>query len=120
LVQDNEVDAVEYGEKAIAKNSCAVQALNNVAWVYATTENEDLSDLEKAEDLVRTAVRCSRGMHPDFLDTLAEVYRREGKFDLAAEQIRKAIELEEGTSRYLHDRLEEVIQSASTESDADK
>ena len=108
LVENNEREAIRFGEEAIEKNLCDVQSLNNVAWIYATTDDQKISNLEKAEQYALRAVECSNSRHPDSLDTLAEIYLKTGKTNLAEEQIRRAIEIEEGTSRYLHERLNEI------------
>jgi tetratricopeptide (TPR) repeat protein len=81
LRRHNDRAAIEAGETAIRYNDADAQAFNNLAWIYATTRNELLRDLAKAEDYAKKAVSFTRCRQKDYLDTLAEVYRRSGRVE---------------------------------------
>jgi tetratricopeptide (TPR) repeat protein len=85
LSRRNDRSAIEAGETAIRYNDADAQALNNLAWIYATTRNEQLRDLDKAERYAKKAVTFTRCQQKDYLDTLAEVYRRSGRVEQSAD-----------------------------------
>ena len=83
LSRHNDAAAIAAGEMAIRHSHTDVQAYNNVAWIYATTHDERLRDLPKAVTYAEKAVRLTRCRQKDYLDTLAEVYRRSGRAEEA-------------------------------------
>jgi Flp pilus assembly protein TadD len=85
LSRRNDRAAVDAGETALRYNDVDAQAFNNLAWIYATTKNEQLRDLAKAEVYAQKAVTLTRCQQKDYLDTLAEVYRRNGRAEPAAD-----------------------------------
>jgi cytochrome c-type biogenesis protein CcmH/NrfG len=72
--------------EAIHLNPKNPMALNNLAWLYATSEEKRFFDPEKAVTLAEEAVRLSK--EPHILDTLAESY-------YAAKRYQEAISIEE-------------------------
>jgi tetratricopeptide (TPR) repeat protein len=85
LSRRNDRAAIEAGETALRHNDADTQAYNNLAWIYATSKNEQLRDLTKAEVYAKKAVTFTRCQQKDYLDTLAEVYRRSNRVELAAD-----------------------------------
>jgi tetratricopeptide (TPR) repeat protein len=77
-------DAIEAGEAAIRLSDTDMQAHNNLAWIYATAEDERFRNLPKAVVYAERAVTATHCRQPDYLDTLAEVYRRSGRAGEAA------------------------------------
>jgi uncharacterized protein len=83
--------------KAAAQNS--VQALNDYAWLLATSHFEAVRDGQQAVSLALQAVSHHRT--PAYLDTLAAAYAETGKFDKAVETQREALALASPDSQEL-------------------
>jgi len=82
--------AIEEGEKAIELNPDDASTYNNLAWIYATSD-EKIQDLAKAQKYAKRAIDLTRRQWPDYLDTLAEVYSRMGNPSQASETMKSAI-----------------------------
>lgn len=82
--------AIEEGEKAIELNPDDASTYNNLAWIYATSD-EKVQDLAKAQKYAKRAIDLTRRQWPDYLDTLAEVYSRMGNPSQASETMKSAI-----------------------------
>jgi tetratricopeptide (TPR) repeat protein len=86
--------ATDYYRKALAQDSNAVIAANNLAWLYAVTGTGNLDE----------AVRLAQGVvqqNPQvagFVDTLGWVYYKKGLNEVAVEQLRKAVSLDEAAA----------------------
>lgn len=63
--------------------------LNNLAWVYITTKDPQLCDLERGRELAEKAVERERSAYS--LDTLAAACSETGEFERAIELEREAI-----------------------------
>src|SRR5262249_37352374 len=70
--------AIEAGEQALKLNNYDAKTYNNLAWVYAASKDQDFRNLERAKEYVEKAYKLTEGRQPGILDTLAEVYVREG------------------------------------------
>jgi tetratricopeptide (TPR) repeat protein len=87
--------AADYYRKALEKDNNAVIAANNLAWLYAVQGKGNLDD----------AVRLAQGVvqkNPNiaaFTDTLGWVYYKKGLYAAAAEQLQKAVSIDEATAR---------------------
>ncbi len=68
------------------------EALNNLAWLYATSKNPDWRNASKALLLARKAAELDP--KPHILDTLAESYFINGDFRQALETIEEALSLQ--------------------------
>ena len=80
------------------KHNVIGSALNNLAWIRATSPDPTLRD---AAEAVRLAERsCSRSKNPDSgqLDTLAAAYAAAGDFDRAVETAERAAQLAESAN----------------------
>lgn len=63
-------------------------AVNNLAWLYITCENEKIRDFKRGLELAEKAVQMDR--KAEYLDTLACAYAENGNFDLAVKIIWEA------------------------------
>ncbi|HEX9424715.1 MAG TPA: tetratricopeptide repeat protein [Pyrinomonadaceae bacterium] len=87
--------AAENYRKALEKDQNAVIAANNLAWLYAV-DGKGNSD---------EAVRLAQGVvqkNPNiaaFTDTLGWIYYKKGLYGAAAEQLEKAVSMDEATAR---------------------
>ncbi len=79
--------AVQHYEAAIAKGS--IDAANNLAWLLATTRNEELADPQRAVRLIQPFVLLLG--HGNHLDTLAAAHARLGNMELARRMQRQAL-----------------------------
>ncbi|MFO7838563.1 MAG: M48 family metalloprotease [Desulfosalsimonadaceae bacterium] len=75
--------------KAIANEPDNARALNNLAWLYATTREKNIFQPEKALDLAKRAARINP--QPHVLDTLAQCYFVNGEYQKAVETEKEAI-----------------------------
>jgi len=87
--------AADNYRKALEKDPNAVIAGNNLAWLYATTGKGNLDE----------AVRLAQGVvqkNPNvagFVDTLGWVYYKKNLYAAAADQLQKAVSLDEAAAR---------------------
>ncbi|MDA2929700.1 ankyrin repeat domain-containing protein [Acidobacteria bacterium AH-259-O06] len=70
-----------------------VTAQNSLGWLYATAKDPKFQDPKKAIEYAKKAVEGSQGKEPAYLDTLAEAYYSNRKYDKAIQTIKKAITL---------------------------
>jgi tetratricopeptide (TPR) repeat protein len=87
--------AVDNYRKALAKDEHAVFAANNLAWLYAEYGK---GNMDEAVRLAQTAVQSNPGV-PSFSDTLGWVYYKKGLYSAAAEQLKKAVSIDEQAAR---------------------
>ncbi|MGA1864334.1 MAG: tetratricopeptide repeat protein [bacterium] len=66
---------------------------NNLAWLYAVAEDEQLRDTAKALEHAKKAVELSHEKNAEILDTLAHAYFINGKIKEAIETEMKAVNL---------------------------
>ena len=69
------------------------EVLNNLAWIYATCQDESLRNHAAAVSYASKACRLTSYSVPGFLDTLAAAYAAGGNFTDAKETAQKAIEI---------------------------
>lgn len=88
-----EAEALRAGTRALELNPEDANTANNLAWLYATSKDPGLRDLAAAERHAQRAVSLTQGKQASFVDTLAEVYFRQGKagHDRARQLMRQAI-----------------------------
>jgi tetratricopeptide (TPR) repeat protein len=87
--------AIDNYRKALAKDESAVFAANNLAWLYAEYGK---GNMDEAVRLAQSAVQANPGV-PSFSDTLGWVYYKKGLYGAAAEQLRKAVTVDEEAAR---------------------
>jgi tetratricopeptide (TPR) repeat protein len=87
--------AAENYKKALEKDPTAVVAANNLAWLYAVTGK---GNLDEAVKLAQGVVQRNPNV-AGFLDTLGWVYYKKNLYAAAAEQLQKAVSLDEQMAR---------------------
>jgi tetratricopeptide (TPR) repeat protein len=87
--------AVDNYRKALAKDEHAVFAANNLAYLYAEYGK---GNMDEAVRLAQSAVQSNPGVS-NFSDTLGWVYYKKGLYGAAAEQLKKAVSIEEQAAR---------------------
>ncbi len=86
-------DAIRHWTNAVRLKPDWPEALNNLAWVLATGEKEELRDPAEAVRLAKRACELTNHNQPKMLDTLAAAYASAGRFADAVETAEKAKEL---------------------------
>ena len=72
--------------KAIGESPASGAAYNNLAWLYLA----EGKNLDRAEELLRTAIIKDPARSPYYLDTLASVYEKKGAWERAIEALEEA------------------------------
>jgi len=91
-------------EQAITLSKSHARALNNLAWLYATTNQPGLKDPVRALALAQRAVFLEQAPH--ILDTLAECYFVNGMISDAVRAEQQALELATANRRYYEEQLD--------------
>ena len=90
--ENNDYQGVrESYEKAIELNPESTHGLNNLAWLYATCEDEHIKNPVRALELAKRAAEIESSPH--ILDTLAESYYVNGRYEDAIETEKRALSL---------------------------
>jgi tetratricopeptide (TPR) repeat protein len=97
-------------EKALTLDPDHVEVLNNLAWHYATCEDERFQDPERALVLAELAIRLER--MPHVWDTLAESYYVNGMYQEAVEAGRQALAMAGKKRTYYEDQLNKFSSAA--------
>lgn len=98
--------------QALALDPDNVRALNNLAWLYATAPRQSpLFRPEKAMELAKRAARQSQ--QPHVLDTLAECYFVNGRYEKAVEIGKRALSASSGDRAYYREQLEKFQKASS-------
>jgi Tfp pilus assembly protein PilF len=87
-------EAVKHYEQALRMSPNAAEVHNNLAWLYATSEDPKFRNPHAALDHARLAVDLTRWKQPEFLDTLAEAHYANQNFAEAVKVQTKALELD--------------------------
>ncbi len=87
--------AIDSYRKALDIDQNAIFAANNLSWVYAETGKGNIDEaLRLAQGVVQKNPNIA-----GFLDTLGWVYYKKNLYDLAADQLQKAVNLDEAAAR---------------------
>jgi cytochrome c-type biogenesis protein CcmH/NrfG len=97
-------ETIQAYEQAISLDPKNAQTLNNLAWLYATCEDESYKDPTRALVLAEKAAKLEKSPH--ILDTLAESYFINGRYEEAIEAGRKALMLAKDNHAYYEGQLE--------------
>ena len=87
-------DAIKNYQEALNLDHDLPEAHNNLAWLYATCEDQKFRDPKAALEHATLAVNLSQWKQGDFVDTLAESYFVNGDYQKAVEVQKKALALE--------------------------
>jgi len=94
LVQQGHItEGVEEWQKVLLIRPDNGNALNNLAWVFATSPDDSLRDGSRAVQLAEQATRVSGGRMAMVWRTLAAAYAENGRFVDAIQTAQRAIEL---------------------------
>jgi tetratricopeptide (TPR) repeat protein len=87
-------DAIKNYQEALSLDHDLAEAHNNLAWLYATCEDQKYRDPKAALEHATVAVNLSQWKQGDFVDTLAESYFVSGNYQKAVEVQKRALALE--------------------------
>jgi membrane associated rhomboid family serine protease/tetratricopeptide (TPR) repeat protein len=85
--------AILHYQDALRRDPRLAEAHNNLAWLYATSEDPRYRDPKKALEHARRAVELTEWKEPNFIDTLAEAFFVNNDFDEAVQTQLKALKL---------------------------
>ena len=97
-------------EKSLALKPDNAEVLNNLAWHYATCEDERYQDPFRALALAKLAIRLEKAPH--IWDTLAESYYINGMYRDAVDAGKQALSRAASKRSYYEDQLEKFEQAA--------
>lgn len=86
-------EAVAHWRKGISIDPNSLPALNQVAWVLATSPDSSVRNGVEAVAFAERAVGLPGGEKPEILDTLAAAYAEAGRFSSALKTARRALVL---------------------------
>ncbi|MBW1836811.1 MAG: M48 family metalloprotease [Deltaproteobacteria bacterium] len=107
---DDVEEAAEAYEKALDLNPDNPRVLNNLAWLYATCEKENIRNPKRAVILAQRAVNLKTAPH--ILDTLAESYYVNDEFEKAVAAERRALEIVKKNRVYYENQLKRFLKTA--------
>ncbi len=97
-------------ERSLALEPDDAQILNNLAWQYATCEDERFRDPERALSLAQLAIQLER--QPHVWDTLAESYYVNGMYSEAVKAGEQALALAVNKLEYYREQLNKFKKAA--------
>ena len=97
-------------EKSLALEPDNALVLNNLAWHYATCEDEQFQDPIRALALAKLAIQLEKSPH--IWDTLAESYYVNGMYQEAVEAGQKALAIAGRKRAYYEDQLKKFSRAA--------
>jgi hypothetical protein len=83
-------EAIRQYRNALSMDSNNPVALNNLAWILATTDKPKLRNVEEAVQFATRAVKQTDYRQPLFMETLAAAYAQAGQFPRACEMAQAA------------------------------
>ena len=87
--------AIKYFEKCLEIDPEHTDAMNRLAWLFATSPNPDLRNGNKALKLSEKACELTNYENPLYLDTLAASFAEAGNFSEAVNTAKKALRISE-------------------------
>lgn len=105
--QGRHAEAMEKYHEALERNSLNVSALNNLAWLLATSSDPAIRDGRAAVELAERAAHQTGFQNPGVLDTLSAAYAETGMFDRAVSTAERAADLARASGKTaMADRIE--------------
>lgn len=104
-------DAINQFKQAIEMSPTYAKAYNNLAWIYATSQNSIFRNGDKAIALAIKACELTKFENASLLDTLAAAYAEAGYFDKAIEYQNRAINLSQKETKVALLKRLELYQS---------
>jgi serine/threonine-protein kinase len=86
--------AILHYQEALRRDPKSAEAHNNLAWLYATSEDPRYRNPRKALEHATVAVELTNWKEPTFIDTLAEAFYVNNSFDEAVSTQAKALKLD--------------------------
>jgi membrane associated rhomboid family serine protease/Tfp pilus assembly protein PilF len=87
-------EAIKHYQQALKLNPQDAAAHNNLAWLYATSEDEQFRDPQGSLEHAQKAVELTQWHEATFIDTLAEALYVSGRYDEAVKTQTLALKLE--------------------------
>ena len=87
-------EAIKHYQQALKLNPQDAAVHNNLAWLYATSEDKQFRDPQGALEHAQKAVELSRWRQAAFIDTLAEALYINGRYGEAVKTQTRALKLE--------------------------
>jgi len=109
--RQNYAAAREAYEASLALKPDNAAVLNNLAWLLVTSEHQHLRDPQRALALAQRAVEIETSAY--ILDTLAECYFANGRFEEAVEAARQALESAKGDRSHYEAQLQKFMRAAA-------
>jgi len=88
-----EKEAIIVLREGLSHNPDSVLLANSLAWILATSWNDDVRDGAEAVKWAKIACRGTKEKNLNFLDTLAAAYAAAGRFDEAVAAAERAVDL---------------------------
>jgi Zn-dependent protease with chaperone function len=107
--RQNYAQTIEAYEQSIMLEPHNPKALNNLAWLLATCEDQDFRRPRRALGLAQKAAALEKAPH--ILDTLAESYYVNGEFEAAVAAAMRALDLATGDRSYYQKQLKKFMDS---------
>ena len=105
LTMGNHAAAIADFDQALTKIPDDPTVLNNLAWVLATSPEDELRDGKRAVELATRACEVTEYAQAHILSTLAAAFAESGDFDTAVEWSEKAVELDSDEQPQLEKEL---------------
>ena len=93
-------EAVSHYRQALRLDPKMAEAYNNLAWLYATSEDPHFRNPEQALELARHAVELTQWNQATYIDTLAEAFYANRNYAEAVRVQTKALQLEPEKPEY--------------------
>ncbi len=93
LAQRKFAEAVPRLQLVLQRDPASVEALNRLAWIYATHEDARFRNGPEAIRMATQACGLTGYQHPQSLNTLAAAFAETGRFDEAVQTAQKALAL---------------------------
>ncbi|HUU96285.1 MAG TPA: tetratricopeptide repeat protein, partial [Phycisphaerae bacterium] len=99
-------EALQVLRQALGGSPRDPRLVNRLAWLLATTNDDEVRDGERAIGLVQRAIELTGRPYPETLDTLAAAYAAAGRLEEAINTARQAIEIARSSGR--NERADEI------------